>query len=401
MRIKKFLLVAKTGIIVFAVTFFGILFSNSSLPFFSSARTQLASLFFADDLTENELAAKYAARQLTVLIVPGHDNIDGGTRYKGIPEAVYTAKIGQYLYDYLSKDSNIRAILVRNENGYTKEFADYFSREKPEIWNFITQSRGRFKDLSSSGIVETAPPPVQHIRASTRTTTILYGVNKWANERGVDVVLHIHLNDYSQRKSWEQRYDGYSIYVPDAAFPNYAPSRKIAESLARTFSRFWPESNMRLEKDTIIEDPDLIALGSYGTLRAASVLLEYGYIYEPKFRTEILLKEAAFRTYQGLLAYFKDDRKIADEFVWLAPYEWDKPLSYGVLGNNDIAAFQSALMKLGFYPPPGTTLRDCPMSGNFKDCTREALGNFQEQYGILDENGVLGYKTRETLNTIF
>lgn len=400
MRIRKSFVVAKTGIIVFSVTFVGILFLGSDISFFSSARTQLASLFFAHDITVAEISKKYHRKQLTVLIVPGHDNIDGGTSYKGVSEADYTAKIGQYLYEYLENDPNIDAVLVRNKNGYTKEFADYFAREGREISVFTNRAVERFNSLKASNQVEKPPPPFMHVRANSRVTKILYGLNKWANDHGVDIVLHIHLNNYP-RRSGEIRYEGYSVYIPDSTLPNHAPSKAIAEALSGTFSRFWAKSNLHLEKDTIIEDPDLIALGSYGSLRAASVLLEYGYIYEPRFQNELLLKETAFRTYQGLVSYFGDSRKITDEFAWLFPYEWKKPLSYGVLRSNDVVAFQAALLKLGLYPPNGASLADCPVSGNFKECTRDALSSFQEKYGIVDEHGVLGYKTRQTLNEIF
>jgi len=383
----------------FAVSFFGLLFAGSDAPFVTSARSQLASLFFADDLTPEEIKEKYWDKQLTVLIVPGHDNVDGGTSHKGVPEAEYTAKIGEYLYEYLKNDPNVKPILVRNRNGYLKEFADYFSREEAAIAQFIDRSHSYFTQLSSSKAVVASPPPIQHIRANSRTVKILYGINKWANERGVDVVLHIHLNDYP-RKSWEMKYDGFSMYIPDASFPNHAGSRGIAEALRGVFGQYWATSNMHFEKEVILEDSALIAVGSYGSLRAASVLMEYGYIYEPKFQTDIMLKETAFRTYQGLLSYAGDAGKMTDEFAWLAPYEWTKPLSYGVLKNNDVAAFQSALVALGFYPPSGSSLRDCPVSGNFKNCTREALRGFQEQYGI-SEGGQFGNETRRKLNEVF
>lgn len=390
----------KTGIVVFSVVFIGILFSGSNLPLFSSARAQLASLFFADDLTISELDQKYKNKQIRVLIVPGHDNIDGGSSYKGVYEAAYTAKIGQHLYEYLEADPNIDAILVRNGNGYTKEFADYFARDESEIRAFINRAVSYFNSLKASNQVEKPPAPFTHVRANTRVTNILYGLNKWANDHSVDVVLHLHLNDYP-RKSWETKYEGYSIYIPDSSLPNHATSKAIAEAVSKTFSRFWAKSNLRLEKDTIIEDPDLIALGSYGSLRSASVLLEYGYIYEPRFQNDIFLKEAAFRTYQGIVSHFGDSAKIQDEFAWLSPYEWEKPLSYGVLRSSDVAAFQAALLKLGFYPPRGASIEDCPLSGNFKDCTRAALAAFQTEHGIVDENGVLGYKTRQMLNKMF
>lgn len=364
-----------------------------------SVRHQVASLFFADDLTPDEIQRDYYARRLKVLIVPGHDNIDGGTSYKGRMEASYTVKIGEYLFDYLSKNPNIEVLMTRNESGYTKEFADYFSREQQAIAAFIDRSRGYFKQLSVSNSVETAPPPMAHIRVNKRITNILYGINRWANDNDVDIVLHIHLNDYP-KKSSHPGYDGYSMYIPDPSFPNYLPSRKIADALSKNFSRYWAKSNMRLESDTIMEDSDLIAVGSYGTLRSASVLLEYGYIYEPRFQTEIMLKEAAFRTYQGLLSYFGDEKKLAKESAWFSPYEWEKPLSYGVLRNNDVAAFQSALSLLGLYPPRDMSLRDCPVSGNFKECTKSALSAFQSQYGI-SEQGEFGPETRGKLNELF
>lgn len=364
-----------------------------------SVRHQFASLFFADDLTPEEIRRDYYARRLKVLIVPGHDNIDGGTSYKGTFEAVYTAKIGNYLFDYLNKNPNIEVLMTRNESGYTKEFADYFSREQQAIAAFIDRSRGYFKQLSASNAVQTAPPPMAHIRANGRVTNILYGINRWANDNDVDIVFHIHLND-SPKKSSHSGYDGYSMYIPDPSFPNYLPSRKIAEALSENFSRYWAKSNLHLESDTIIEDSDLIAVGSYGSLRSASVLLEYGYIYESRFQTDIMLKEAAFRTYQGLLSYFGDEKKLAKESAWFLPYEWERPLSYGVLRNNDVAAFQSALSLLGFYPPAGTSPRDCPVSGNFKNCTRDALSAFQSRYGI-SEQGEFGPETRGKLNELF
>src|SRR3989344_2475822 len=247
MRVRKFFTPVKTGILVFLLTFGGILFAGSNISFFTEARTQLASLFFANDLTVADISAKYQRKQLTVLIVPGHDAIDGGASYKGVYEAEYTAKIGQYLYEYLENDPNIDAILVRNKNGYTKEFADYFSREEGEIRAFTSRAVGYFNSLKETNQVEKPAAPFTHVRANTRVTKILYGLNRWANDHDVDIVLHIHLNDYP-RKSGEVRYEGYSLYIPDASLPNHTPSKAIAEALSGTFSRFWTKSNLRLEK---------------------------------------------------------------------------------------------------------------------------------------------------------
>lgn len=367
--------------------------------FVDDVQNYLASLFFVDDLTSEEVKNHYRDGRVSVLIVPGHDGRDPGTTYNGIKEADRVALVGEYLYEHLKNNDQFDVTLVRNRNGYTKEFADYFLRQKDSIGFFIQSVWQRFHQLIRSDQVTVSPPAVQHNRASKKTQLILYGINKWANEKNIDIVLHLHLNDYP--RSWrERKYNGFSMYISGSALPNHEVSYELAQHFRNVFSKYWAESNLPLEKEIIIESPYLIATGAAGSLRSASLLVEYGYIYESRFHTDLMLKEAAFRTYEGLLSFFDDKKTVQNRFSWIFPYQWNKNIPFGSKLNDDVIAAQSALFKLGFYPPTGKTKRECPINGNLRTCTRRALANFQQYFEIIG-NGEFGPKTRGALNTLF
>lgn len=58
-------------------------------------------------------------------------------------------------------------------------------------------------------------------------------------------------------------------------------------------------------------------------------------------------------------------------------------------------------MSDGDYPPSGKTMTDCPRSGVFGACTKNALVVFQNKYGITGEDGIVGNKTLKVLNGKF
>lgn len=370
------------------------------IVFVSDVRTYLASLFFANDLTSEDVRAHYQQGNVSILIVPGHDSKNYGTWYKGMKEADLVAEIGENLYEYLARDGRFNVTLARNRNGYTQEFSDYFTKQKNNIAFFIRSVWTYFNELARTQQIAISPQKVRHNRVNRKTQIALYGINKWANDHNMDIVLHLHLNDYGGRRSWERKYDGFSIYIPSKELPNHEVSQELAHHLREVFSRYWAASSLPVEKSAIIESPLLIATGAAGSLRSAGVLMEYGYIYESRFHTDLMLKEAAFRTYQGLLAFFEDGEKIADDLSWVFPYEWEKNISFESRLKEDIAAAQAALFELGFYPPPGMSKRRCPVNGNFRTCTKIALRNFQKQMGI-SGNGEFGPKTRAALNKLF
>lgn len=361
----------------------------------------LASLFFTADFSPQILASKYADSNLKILIVPGHDNEYYGTSFEDIKEADLTLKIGSYLFDYLRQNKKFKVFIVMDENGYLPEFREYFKKEDENIQSFISEAVNFFHRLAGSGTIKKTEPPIEHVNANKITRKRLYGINKWANENDIDIVLHLHLNDYPGRQELG-KYAGFSLYIPEKQMPNYSISYPLAEALLTQFSQHWPRSNFPKEKNILIEDQDLIALGSYGTLKSASIVIEYGYITEPRFRFEPFLKEAALETSIALNKYFeKNDNLLSEEFTWIKPYRFSLFASYGDLNNINVAMMQAVLNKKGFYPPNGKTLHECPLSGNFKSCTLKALKNFQKDNNIEPSFGdFLGPKTIEALNSI-
>ena len=388
----------KRGLIIAVLIFAGL---GAAYIAVSPGRPFIASLFFPSDLTEKEILDKHNnGGRLRILVVPGHDNEFPGAEYRDLREADLTLKIGKYLFDYLKTNPRLDPGLARDDKGYAPTLARYFEDGKDNIKTFIKNARQFFNNLVSSDKIEKSEPPFYRSKANSKTILRLYGINKWANDNKVDIILHLHLNNYEDRGK-NNIYSGFSIYVPEGQMPNYEASKPIAEALKNVFIRHWPASNLHLEKDTVIEDPDLIALGSYGSLRSASVLVEYGYIYEPRFRLEAGLKQAAFLTYYGLLSYLgRGDQPALYEYGWLFPYEWRGSAAFSDKNSEAVAVLQIALQKLGFYPPKGGNLYGCPVSGDFQTCTLKALSAFQSYYNIYGELGTVGPKTQEKLREL-
>ena len=60
-------------------------------------------------------------------------------------------------------------------------------------------------------------------------------------------------------------------------------SRDLGEALKQKLLLAAPVSNLPLEAAGVIEDQELIAVGANGSRESASLLVEYGYLYEPQF----------------------------------------------------------------------------------------------------------------------
>jgi len=141
---------------------------------------------------------------------------------------------------------------------------------------------------------------------------------------------------------------------------------------------------------------------------AASMLIEYGYIYETQFTDKSLrskaLQDLAFQTYLGLQDFFEPRSPFAAVGSFdtlMMPYQWTKSMSRATADSSDVYALQTALVLDGVYPPDGRSLNDCPRTGAIGGCTKAALQAFQDKYGISGEKGTVGAKTVEMLNKIY
>lgn len=369
--------------------------------------TLIASVFFTESSTPEALKAKYSVaagggEKVRVLIVPGHDDESWGTEFREVREADMTVLLGEELTRSLSANPLYQPILVRAQTGYAPGFTEYIEKERDAIRAFINGKKKIMRDLIWAGSAHTREG-VMHGVATSEVAERLYAINRWANEYKIDIVLHIHFNDYPGRRNGRPgRYSGFSFYVPDPQFSNARASRAVAKSLFEQFSKFHSESNLPIENSGIVEDQELIAVGAYNTLDPASVLIEYGYIYEQRFLDaevrEAAIKELAFQTVQGLNRFFGNYGEVFQKYpTALLPHVWKESLVQGMGSHPSVLSLQAALLLEGLYPPEGESKRDCPLSGNFGPCTERAVKSFQKKNG-LSPSGKVGELTLLELN---
>ena len=371
----------------------------------------IASLYFPETVTTKELKEKYARSQLNVLIVPGHDNNSYGTEFKGLKEAELNIILGTHLLNFFLKDPKFNVSISRDIDGeYSMWFQEYMTTHKQKVIDFRDLSKRLISDAKQMGHFVESNAPVEHNPAADNVSLNLYGINKYSNDFGIDIVLHLHFNDYPGR-SWTQqgKYSGFSIYVPEGELPNSQASTELAYSIKNHLEEFIASSNFFGESEVVIPDQELIAVGSNASRNKISILLEYDYIYEAQYHTDelrdVVLKELALLTYQGVKNYYKES---TEQKTSILPYTWTKDIKK-LDRSIDVLALQTALRKEGLYPPKEKTLSDCPINGYYGSCTEESVKTFQEKYsgiiiapfGLSTGTGNFGKNTREHLTNLY
>ncbi|PIR57854.1 MAG: hypothetical protein COU71_01860 [Parcubacteria group bacterium CG10_big_fil_rev_8_21_14_0_10_38_31] len=372
----------------------------------------LAGVFFVDSITEAEIRttynlAKKEQDKLNILIVPGHDEAVFGAQFNGVKEADLNVELGEYLKNLLEKEEAFNVFLVRDSNGYNPIFLNYFNENRWSIIQFTNQYKNMMNTVVQLGLVE-INNIVEHNRASEETIIKLYGINKWANENDVDIVINIHFNDYPGRKyNKPGEYSGFSIYIPESQYSNAKASLALAQPVFDQLRKYLPISDMPKEQTGITEDQELIAIGANNSLDPAVLFIEYGYIYESQFTNEnirkIALEEAAYQTYLGIKNFFEGEVNLSTkQYDTLSKtYFWNNDLNKGLKSSKDVFALQLALAQNEVYPPETLSKNDCPINGNFGRCTNEAVKEFQKKYNIDPPLGFVGPITRDKLNEIF
>lgn len=249
-----------------------------------------------------------AAIPIKILLVPGHNDDVWGAQYGNLKEAEMNLVLTTKIYNTLKKDKRFEAHTTRNSAGYTKEFTDYFTDHKEEIITFKDNAKKVMQDKIADGSF-VSKQEVPHITASEQTTIELYGINKWANENKMDLVLHVHFNDYPRATKWAVgKYKGFAVYMPEAQMVNSKESEKVATSIFKKIKSKYMTSTYPEEKGGLIPEQKLIAIGSNDTLTPSvrAVLVEYGYIYRfgnSAFRQKFYTS-AANLTSLGIKKYF-------------------------------------------------------------------------------------------------
>lgn len=245
-----------------------------------------------------------------ILLVPGHDNEIWGAQYGNVKEAYMNLAVATRIYNIFKKDNRFEVYITRDENGYIKEFADYFKSNKVEVLAFKENAKKKMKEnISDGSFIEKENTP--HNSVSEDISLRLYGFNKWANENNVDAVVHIHFNDYQRKNKWKiGNRKGFAIYIPDLQMANGFESGQLADNIFTELKKKYNTSNYVNELGGLVTSQKLIALGSNGTLSGSvrSVLIEYGYVYEKRFRNYATRHQAyddmAKLTATGIENYF-------------------------------------------------------------------------------------------------
>jgi N-acetylmuramoyl-L-alanine amidase len=382
--------------------------------FLSIAHTvedQLASVILArKPKTVEEIKARYipsSPKKVRILIVPGHEPSYGGAEYPGLKERNLNIEISESLEKLLKANGRYEVVMTRTAAGWNPAFDTYFRQEMDNIISWKKTAQAETAHLLSIGKMELVPPPVFHNDAPTDVAHRLYGITKWANENDVDIAIHVHVNDYPGHP-WgvPGEHNGIAIYVPDSQLGNSSTTIAIASSVFKRLNRYNPVSTLSGEKKGIIEEPELIAVGVNNTSVAPSMLIEYGYLYEPQYTNADIREEAvndlAFQTYLGLQDFFGSGNDVTRSYDTLTlPRTFNRHMSKTGYTSDDAFALQSALILEGAYPPSPKTMNDCPRTGKFGPCTIEALEKFQKKYGIYDEVGFVGIRTLNILNKLY
>jgi N-acetylmuramoyl-L-alanine amidase len=386
---------------LFLKIFIAIIILGSGIYFFNYYK--LGSVFQATATVVN-----YNSRdpwdKVRILIVPGHEPYYGGTQYKNILERNLVVEIGQDLESFFESNPNYQTFITRDNIDWNKIFSDYFQNNWVNIIAWEKSYKVNAPNLAALGTK--IIPTVYHNSVRDDVALRLYGITKWSNENNIDLMVHLHLNDYPNHSSnYPGEYSGLVIYIPATGSTNNLRTRAIANAVFKRLSLYNPVSNLPQESIGIVDDPQLIAVGVNNTSDAASMLIEYDYIYEPQFVNpavrDLALKDLAYQTYLGLEDYFNKNSLIATStYNPSSIYTWSKQVTSKYSDPKDIYAMQAALIMDRDYPPVGKSKNDCPHSGSIGPCTIASLLQFQRKEGITNED-IFGIKTFEALNKIY
>lgn len=368
-----------------------------------------------------ELRAQYAEaddedKRVRVLVMPGHEPDFGGAEFQGVYEREITVEIANQLADYLDQNERFEVIVARSNTEWNDDLDDYFDEEERTIERFVKEKKRNQERLIKRGKFEERGEgeQVAHAAAPTDAALRLYGINKWANENDIDLVVHLHINDAPDHGPADVGANsGYAVYIPDTQYGNAKTSRPIGAAIAAQLSQLSATSTLNVENKGVVEDQELIALGAYDTLYVPSVLLEYAYITEPKFTQpevrQTVTKDFAFLTYKGIQSFFND--QVVTKYPSASlPFTF---IETPTVGSSSPAtyALQAALHSLGFYPTFASTtpanvrlmaptLTTCPISGLMDQCTVNGIEAFQAARGM-KVTGTLDAPTRAALNALF
>lgn len=246
----------------------------------------------------------YEGSPRRILLVAGHTAETEGTSYRSLSEYELNYQLMNMLEERL-RATGYEVITTHEGDDYNEEFTNFFETQRQEILDFRSRQREAYEEEYPLGVVTN---DTDHNYASNLGTLQLYGVNYWANQNNIDVVLHIHFNDYPGRPNDEVgEHTGFSVFTSLKTNKNFIESFLLAKEIEREMLTYADRSTVRRESAGVLES-ELIAVGQANSTDMPSLLLEMGFIYENKFVNPIS-RAQEFQDYtqaitQALNTYF-------------------------------------------------------------------------------------------------
>ncbi|HWH16671.1 MAG TPA: peptidoglycan-binding protein [Candidatus Paceibacterota bacterium] len=381
-------------------------FVSSAVPARAASKELFPEVVSADDLAAAYRTAAGGGEKFRILIVPGHEPGFGGADFNGAFERDFVVSLAELLRKELATDQAFQVTVARDTEAWHSALMTYFEDEAEDLEEYVEDQKKAYARLERRGKIDEITEQVAHNAAPSEVALRLYGINRWANEHGIDLVLHLHLNDETGHAPGVRgAHSGMALYVPDGIYGNARASRAIAEPIFARLSATTATSTFGFEQAGIVEDRELIAVGAYNTSEVPSLLIEYGYIYEPRITGEgardAVFADFAYQTAQGVKDFFgSPGRPRFSSRALPATFATDILATSTATATperaKEVYALQAALRELGYYPGTEADLATCPVSGIPGPCTTEAVKAFQRAEGF-ETTGTLGPRTRAIL----
>ena len=251
-----------------------------------------------------------SSTRVRVLLVPGHEPGFGGAEYGSLKERVLNVALADDLQALLDKDPHYQVFITRDDYAWNPVFANYFKQNWAGIIAWERASKVEMNHLIAIGSTTRPVATEYHNTAPDNVAIRLYGITKWANENNIDITIHIHFNDVPNRPvDGPGKPTGFAIYVPAEQYDNSSTTRSIAQAIFNRLKSYTTVSDLPVESEGIISEPGLIAIGANNTANAASMLIEYAYIYQHQLTNAktraAFLQGLAEQTYLGLRDFFE------------------------------------------------------------------------------------------------
>lgn len=294
----------------------GVYLTHTHIAKFIQKQEQAAAVFFKPGSSIADLQRKYdraikTKKTVRILLVPGHEPFYGGAEYRNLKERELALELSGHLAKLLEANRRYDTFASRNSNGWDPTILSYFADNWESIGVFAQKQKVEMAKHIGTGALVKHDPAMIHNTAPSDVGLRLYGIHKWANENDIDLSIHIHFNDHPRKNVTSPgKYAGFTLYIPDPQYSNGRTARAVAERIFARLAQTHSPSNMPKEVPGIVESQDLIAVGSYNTSDAPSILIEYAYIYEAQLQDEatrsLVLQDMALQTYEGLQDFFEN-----------------------------------------------------------------------------------------------